>query len=213
MFRDGRSQKWPSSPTACSTKTPSPTGRRSALLGFLRWCPICWNTAWALSSCPARTPVPRSGPGGSPGGGAPGGGGKHPDPQGHGPGRAQPPAGPVGGGYHGAAAGIPPLRLPSGGDSRRQPLPLLRCGHHSQDDQEVPGMGVFLEALSRRLEEVGWKIPMVVSAEPTMPWKPCSGCWNAQSMQYGRRRPDEARLAFLPAAPSPAGRLRRQRGE
>ena len=31
----------------------------------------------------------------------------------------------------------------------------------SQDDQEVPGMGVFLEALSRRLEEVGWKIPMV----------------------------------------------------
>ncbi|MDR3905552.1 MAG: hypothetical protein Q3X66_03785 [Evtepia sp.] len=31
----------------------------------------------------------------------------------------------------------------------------------SQDDQEVPGMGVFLEALSRRLEEVGWQIPMV----------------------------------------------------
>ena len=31
----------------------------------------------------------------------------------------------------------------------------------SQDDQEVPGMGVFLEALSHRLEEVGWKIPMV----------------------------------------------------
>ena len=31
----------------------------------------------------------------------------------------------------------------------------------SQDDQEVPGMGVFLETLSRRLEEVGWKIPMV----------------------------------------------------
>ena len=31
----------------------------------------------------------------------------------------------------------------------------------SQDDQEVPGMGVFLEALSRRLEEVGWTIPMV----------------------------------------------------
>lgn len=31
----------------------------------------------------------------------------------------------------------------------------------SQDDQEVLGMGVFLEALSRRLEEVGWKIPMV----------------------------------------------------
>ena len=31
----------------------------------------------------------------------------------------------------------------------------------SQDDQEVPGMGVFLEALSHRLEEVGWQIPMV----------------------------------------------------
>ena len=31
----------------------------------------------------------------------------------------------------------------------------------SQDDQEVPGMGVFLETLSRRLEEVGWKIPKV----------------------------------------------------
>ena len=31
----------------------------------------------------------------------------------------------------------------------------------SQDDQEVLGMGVFLEALSRRLEEVGWQIPMV----------------------------------------------------
>lgn len=31
----------------------------------------------------------------------------------------------------------------------------------SQDDQEVPGMGVFLEALAHRLEEVGWKIPMV----------------------------------------------------
>lgn len=31
----------------------------------------------------------------------------------------------------------------------------------SQDDQEVLGMGVFLEALSHRLEEVGWQIPMV----------------------------------------------------
>ena len=31
----------------------------------------------------------------------------------------------------------------------------------SQDDQEVPGMGVFLEDLSHRLEEVGWQIPMV----------------------------------------------------
>ena len=71
----------------------------------------------------------------------------------------------------------------------------------SQDDQEVPGMGVFLEALSHRLEEVGWQIPMVGFRGTD------------DAVETVQRLPDEARLAFLPAAPSPAGRLRRQRGE
>ena len=76
--------------------------------------------------------------------------------------------------------------------------------------------GVFLEALSRRLEEVGWQIPMVGFRGTDDAVETVRRLLErAEHAKHGRRRPDEARLASLPACSfscwcwpvAPAGRM------